>query len=414
MVGSNKKSLSYSSAAHGGWGLVRVGMLVPESYQLFVCPFACGRHGAIGAITHGNKDRLSYLYIDETDIVSGGYETMVVQAVDELLEIIGYHPKVLMIFVSCLDDLLGTDHESFLRPLREKYPHMRFTVGHMNPIRLDGKQPPIVNAHCKMYGLLEKRTQGAKAVNLIGNHVPIPHEGELHRLLTENGYRVRQIGECETFEDFLAMAESHLNIVTRPYALQAAKEMQKTLGIDYLFMPLAHDLNEQDAYYRQLTEKLSLDTPVQFQELKNTISRKAHVALSIVGKQPVSVDFSATLRPFSLAKSLTELGFAVREVVSDECTPLEQASRQWLSENTQVQWINPTHHNAIDRQQNKDFICVGLESAYYNNARHVVGMMDGEGIYGYHGLGDILEKITYASKESTDVEKLIKSYGLVV
>ncbi|MCL2233326.1 MAG: hypothetical protein FWB99_09655, partial [Treponema sp.] len=214
--------------------------------------------------------------------------------------------------------------------------------------------------------------------------------------------------------DFLAMAESHLNIVTRPYALQAAKEMQKTLGIDYLFMPLAHDLNEQDAYYRQLTEKLSLDTPVQFQELKNTISRKAHVALSIVGKQPVSVDFSATLRPFSLAKSLTELGFAVREVVSDECTPLEQASRQWLSENTQVQWINPTHHNAIDRQQNKDFICVGLESAYYNNARHVVGMMDGEGIYGYHGLGDILEKITYASKESTDVEKLIKSYGLVV
>ena len=57
-----------------------MGMLVPESYQLFVCPFACGRHGAIGAIKQGLKDRLSYLYIDETDIVSGSYEELIVEA----------------------------------------------------------------------------------------------------------------------------------------------------------------------------------------------------------------------------------------------------------------------------------------------------------------------------------------------
>ena len=62
-------TVHYCSPAHGGWGVVRVAMLVPESYQLFVCPSACGRHGALGAIEHGNKERLSYLYIDEADIV---------------------------------------------------------------------------------------------------------------------------------------------------------------------------------------------------------------------------------------------------------------------------------------------------------------------------------------------------------
>lgn len=46
-------TLHYSSPAHGGWGVVRTVMLVPESYRLFVCPFACGRHGAIGVAYQG-------------------------------------------------------------------------------------------------------------------------------------------------------------------------------------------------------------------------------------------------------------------------------------------------------------------------------------------------------------------------
>ncbi|MBQ7784266.1 MAG: hypothetical protein IJ368_09875, partial [Oscillospiraceae bacterium] len=45
--------LHYVSAAHGGWGVVRIAALVPESHQLFVCPFACGRHGALGGAVNG-------------------------------------------------------------------------------------------------------------------------------------------------------------------------------------------------------------------------------------------------------------------------------------------------------------------------------------------------------------------------
>ena len=31
--------------------------------MLFVCPYSCGRHNSIGAIKHGYKDRISYLFI---------------------------------------------------------------------------------------------------------------------------------------------------------------------------------------------------------------------------------------------------------------------------------------------------------------------------------------------------------------
>ena len=53
-----ENTLHYSSHGHGDWGVVRIGMLLPESVQLFVCPSACGRHGAIGAMHQGLKDRL--------------------------------------------------------------------------------------------------------------------------------------------------------------------------------------------------------------------------------------------------------------------------------------------------------------------------------------------------------------------
>ena len=77
-------TLHYESPAHGGWGVIRVAALVPEVYMLFVSPFACGRHGALGGIINGVKDKVSYLFIGEKEIVSGDYEAQVLSAIEEL------------------------------------------------------------------------------------------------------------------------------------------------------------------------------------------------------------------------------------------------------------------------------------------------------------------------------------------
>ena len=72
-------SLHYSSPAHGGWGVLKMGQLVPESYQLFVSPAACGRHGALAAKMEDRKNRVSYVFLSEADIVSGGYEDTLIK-----------------------------------------------------------------------------------------------------------------------------------------------------------------------------------------------------------------------------------------------------------------------------------------------------------------------------------------------
>ena len=115
-----EESLYYSSPAHGGWGVLKMGQLVPESYQLFVSPAACGRHGALAARMEDRKSRVSYLFLSEDDIVSGGYEDSIIKSAQKLLAHLkrrGKMPKVLMIFVSCIDDLLGTDHDALIMQL---------------------------------------------------------------------------------------------------------------------------------------------------------------------------------------------------------------------------------------------------------------------------------------------------------
>jgi hypothetical protein len=76
----------------------------------------------------------------------------------------------------------------------------------MNPLSRDSEFPPAVNILCTNYGLLEPTGERFPAVNLWGNHVAVPEDCELHELLGQQGVEVRQISECETFEEFQRMA----------------------------------------------------------------------------------------------------------------------------------------------------------------------------------------------------------------
>ncbi|MEE1071085.1 MAG: nitrogenase component 1, partial [Cellulosilyticum sp.] len=252
-------TVHYCSPAHGGWGVVRVAMLVPESYQLFVCPSACGRHGALGAIEHGNKERLSYLYIDEADIVSGSYEDLILEGVDALLEALEEMPKAMFIFVSCLDDLLGTDHVAILDVLNKKYP-IKFQVGHMNPITNGSKTPPPVTLQRKMYELVEGQGEKAETLNLLGNFVPLEENNELFDVLSQLGIKeIKHISEQKTFKAFEEMGESKYSLVLRPEAKVAAEDMKRHNKIDYRFLPVSYDMEVIAEQYKEIIEMINQD-----------------------------------------------------------------------------------------------------------------------------------------------------------
>lgn len=413
-------TLHYTSPAHGGWGVVRLGMLVPESYQLFVCPFACGRHGALGAIGHGLKDRLSYLYIDESDIVSGGYEDLIPEAVAELLDTLEKRPKVLMIFVSCLDDLLGTDHESILEVLREQHEDVRFTFCHMNPITLDMDNPPPVNIRRKMYGLLEPRESKKSQVNLIGNPVQIRPESELFGFLQALGVeQVNHIAQFETFEAYQHMAAAKWNLVVAPPAVKAAMDMKARLNID--FELVYTNYREEDILntYKRLMEKLADKEEVKFdlEQYQRKARQAVREAREAVGDRPVFIDYTAVVFPFAAARALCEAGFYVAGIFAQTAQGAEKEHADWIHEHMpEIQVLNPIAHDIPTKIGTfpKDSLAIGFEAAYITRARHVYGLVNNEGNFGFDGLVRLMEGIVHGVQREEDLETLIKNYGLVI
>ena len=235
-----ENSLHYASPAHGGWGVLKAGQMIPESYHLFVSPAACGRHGALAAHLEGRNHTVAYYHLTEQSIVSGDYEREIMDAVEAVLDQLsrrGKKPRVFSIFVSCIDDLLGTDLDALTDALTAAHPEIRFLSCHMNPTTTDTGVPPPVNIQNKIYSVLEPSAERDGGVNLIGNLQAIRPDSELVPLLWQMGApSVRHISDFQTYDDFQSMAKSAWNLVVAPSGKYAAVQMQKKLKIQAILI----------------------------------------------------------------------------------------------------------------------------------------------------------------------------------
>ena len=409
-------TLHYVSAAHGGWGVVRIAALVPESHQLFVCPFACGRHGALGGAVNGIKDRISYLYITEADIVSGDFEQLIIDSVGELFEALEKKPKVLLVFTSCLDDLLGTDHDAILAELSEKYPDVKFRHCTMNPISLDSAYPPGITTEMNMYSLIEKSEIHKKQINILGSNVAFDENSDLKKLLSEKGWTVTHISDYDTFEAYQQMGEASLNIVTAPIALKAAQEMEKKLGIPYLAAYVNYDPDSIEDFYRQLSEKIGEELVEPSKAYREKALEKLRRAKEIIGDYPVAVDYQAVLKPYSLALVLARNGFNVGMIASDGIAGHEEASLAALAEispHTLVE--SPLNHDAVKFPfEGREYLCIGFDCGYMTGSKKVLNIMEDEGLYGYDGICRLMSMLIEAYNGTADVQNMIKEAGLII
>jgi len=189
---------------------------------MFICPSACFRHGALGAVQHGYKDRTSYLYITPADIVAG-YDNLILEGADELLAK-DKSIKVLFLFVPCMDDFIGTDIESLAIEVQKRHPGIVVRACHMNPIAAETKKPPLVTTMHSMFSAIETKNYASEdAVNLCGSFALIYKECELFDFLGDYGIEVRQLANYETYEQFCEMGRSKYNLIMRPAGKFAAE-----------------------------------------------------------------------------------------------------------------------------------------------------------------------------------------------
>jgi hypothetical protein len=371
----------------------------------------------------GFKDRISFLYVDQSDIISG-YDDLIINAVNDLFEALAPdRPRVLLIFVSCIDDLIGTDHEALIERLTILHPDIRFRDCHMNPISSDSPTPPGISIQNKLYSLLEPRIASDvprdDAVNSVGNLDVIAHDSELHDFLRYHGIKeLRHISMYDAFDDYQTMAKSRLNLVTSPMGMQAALQMERLLGIPHLFLPVSYRMENVAGNYRVLESAVcsgngrSFDFSTYEKEAEAAISN----ALETVGNLPVIVDDSSVLKSFELARALIEYGFNVARVVTGECPDCDLENLHWVLENApHVEIIQPEHHHSVhfDRRLKRS-VAVGVDGAYLADSEYLVDLLGDAGMYGYRGISTLMGRIAAAVSHKADIRAVIDSYGLVI
>ena len=409
------ETLHYTSPAHGGWGVVKMAMLVPESYQLFVCPFACGRHGAIAACIEGLKDRLSYVFVDQSDIIEG-YDNLILHSVPEYLSVIApKRPKVLFIFGSCLDDLIGTDRDAIINELSHEFKDIAFRFCTMNPISLDSLSPPPVTMQRNMYSLLESEGKKERAINIMGNLDATAASSDLKAFLAYGGYDVHHIAEKKTFEAFRAMGRSAFDLVIAPQGVYAAKELEERLGIPYAFLPIAYDRNTIEESYKTLSSLLGI-TGFDFAPYRENAEIAVKETLDEIGNYPIAIDQSGTMRPYATAKALLEYGFNVAMILSNKPLPSERKEAEWILENhPEVKIVDPLEPK---RAKIRDLlplsIAIGAEGAYVTGSKHPVDITWDAGNYGWNGVERLLSAIRQAYRREASLEELIRKYNLVI
>lgn len=412
--------LTYMTPARGGWSVVRRALLLPESYLFFIGMPACMRHIILSSLELGVQDRLSFIALNDANLATGGYEDTVVEEIANAIPRLGTKPRVVRIFFTCMDDLLGTDHASIIDRLHEQFPELIFTVSHMNPIRADSPIPPPIAILCDLFGLLEKPADmtepgSEKRVNFIANNIAVPREDLICRWLTDHGYTVQHIAEFKTFNEFQRMARAELNIVVQPIGLRAADEMETRLRIPFRYCPYSYAETEIETNFKKIAEALAIDPP-EFGEIRAQIASEAKETAVKLADFPVVIDYAATYRPFSMALFLQRSGIAIREIYASEWLTSEDSVREaLLAADPTIKIIDPSAPARIgDCKSVPNAVAIGFESAYLTGAQFVLPYCADEFAYGYDAQLRLLRDLRNAVDTPIDLERAVKESGYTV
>ena len=186
---------------------------------------ACGRNTSLTSTMREYDNRFFYLMMDETDIVTGRHLKKIPKAVAEICEGLEKKPSVVMICITCVDALLGTDMERICRKAEEKA-GLPVRPCYMYALTREGRKPPMVHVRQSLYSLLEPAKKKGNVVNILGFFSPLVDDCELYELLHGAGIKtIHEISRCRAFEEYKTMSEANFNLVLHQESRFVAEDL---------------------------------------------------------------------------------------------------------------------------------------------------------------------------------------------
>lgn len=406
--------LEYSSPARGTWNIVHVGMMIPQAHQIFVCAQGCLRGVVLTAAEMGAIDRFSTIAVRENNVLDGDMEWLIIDGVSDIIEKLPQKPPAFLIYTSCIHHFMGCDLDLVYRTLRSKYPDIAFTDCYMNPIMRKSGLNPDQTMRRQLYSLLQPLSNDDRTIHIAGSDFPLYREDDFCTLLTENGYRIVQIPECKTYDEYLRLAEAGHCITTFPAAIPAGNYLQENFGQKHLHLPVSFDFDEILDTYRKVGETFGFDLP-DFSEKISACEKALREAKVEIGDTPITVDYTVSPRPLSLVRMLLRFGFSVTRVYADSFTGEEKEDFAWLKTNAPEIEILPTVHShmRVEPRNCKDLtLAIGQKAAYFTGTDRFVNIVEGGGMYGFDGILRMTQLMVEAFRQPKDTRSLVQIKGM--
>lgn len=395
LIYSSPATLSYNSPGAYGFGVKRAALVLPESVMLLVAPGCCGRNSSILGVREDYAERMFYLKMDETDLVSGRHLIMIPEAIRTIVKTTQPKPKAVVICITCVDALLGTDLERITRKAEEET-GVRVVPSYMYALTREGRKPPMTAIRATLYSLLKREPINPRAVNLLGFFTPVNPESELFDLLHQMGIRtIRQISAMKTLDEYAKMGEANFNLVLDPESRFAAEELKNRLGIPYIELARLYDLKrirKQYALFASAVGTVVNDEPYVEEAEKEVSSFTEKYA-----GRTVAIGQMTDAHPFELAYALTRLGLSVSCIIaipSETDFPYIRMLAEVSPKTRVYTGISPTMIR-YDNNEKADMTIGADIGGYFPNAAHVDWNSENQP-FGYRGLIDLLKEMREA------------------
>ena len=413
LIYSSPATLAFNSPGAEGFGVKRAGLAVPGSIMLIVAPGCCGRNTSMISSMKEYNNRFFYLCMDETDIVTGRHLKKIPKAVASICEGLEKKPSVVMICITCVDALLGTDMERVCRKAEEKA-GLPVRPCYMYALTREGRKPPMVHVRQSLYSLLEPGHKKGNVVNLLGYFSPLVDDCELYTLLQEAGVKtIHEISRCEDFEEYKKMSEANFNLVLHPEARFAAEDFHDRLKIPFIELRRLYQIDKIGSQYQAFGAALGIEFHAEEQKKQ---AQEAIESFRKVCPDPVfAVGECANADPFELSLALVKYGFKVAEIygtiTGENFIYIRQLKK--LSPQTKIfSNMEPTMLY-YDPTESGVTLTIGKDACYYHPNTKGIHWNEERQPFGYAGVRRLFEALELAVTEQAEGNVLQKQVEVI-
>lgn len=413
LIYSSPATLAFNSPGAEGFGVKRAGLAVPGSIMLIVAPGCCGRNTSMISSMKEYNNRFFYLCMDETDIVTGRHLKKIPKAVASICESLEKKPSVVMICITCVDALLGTDMERVCRKAEEKA-GLPVRPCYMYALTREGRKPPMVHVRQSLYSLLEPGHKKGNVVNLLGYFSPLVDDCELYTLLQEAGVKtIHEISRCEDFEEYKKMSEANFNLVLHPEARFAAEDFHDRLKIPFIELRRLYQIDKIGSQYQAFGAALGIEFHAEEQKKQ---AQEAIESFRKVCPEPVfAVGECANADPFELSLALVKYGFKVAEIygtiTGENFIYIRQLKK--LSPQTKIfSNMEPTMLY-YDPAESGVTLTIGKDACYYHPNTKGIHWNEERQPFGYAGVRRLFEALELAVTEQAEGNVLQKQVEVI-